>query len=113
MLRIGNVNPLSIMNGWKKRNVDMLACCWVFETVEMNRPAPSVVRIKKNAARHSVPKFPANGTWKISRATPDNQQHIQEADQHERQRLAQNQLHWPYGASPSIAPWCRFLFRAR
>src|SRR5450755_706927 len=67
MLRTGNENPLNIENGWNSRNVLMLACCFVFEMVEINKPAPSVVAMNNSAAKHNRPKLPAKGTWKISR----------------------------------------------
>jgi hypothetical protein len=50
--------------------VAIMACCCVREMVEMNRPAPRVVKRNTNAANISNRKRPLNGTWKISMAAP-------------------------------------------
>ena len=44
MFSIGNTKPERYIIGVMKKNVDVIiACCWVLEMVEMNRPSPSVV----------------------------------------------------------------------
>jgi len=41
---IGYANPDSNVAGKLNKNTDIMASCWVEQTVERNRPAPSVVK---------------------------------------------------------------------
>ena len=68
-MRIGNANPLSRNAGIIKKNVDINACCWVCETVEINNPAPSVVSRNKTEAKSSTRIFPRKGIQKTTNAT--------------------------------------------
>jgi hypothetical protein len=68
MLRIGNMNPLSMKAGAVKKNVDSMACCCVPEMVEMKRPAPSVVNRNRIAQPKSSARLPCSGVRKISSA---------------------------------------------
>ena len=44
MFSIGNTKPdRNIMGSRKKNTVVIMACCWVCDTVDTNRPRPSVV----------------------------------------------------------------------
>jgi hypothetical protein len=44
MLAMGVKNPDVIMANIEKNQVKNIACCWLEEIVEMNMPAPRVVK---------------------------------------------------------------------
>ena len=54
MVLMGNPNPEKVMAGIIKKKAVTIACCWVEETVEINRPTPNMHSRKRVA--------PANNT---------------------------------------------------
>ena len=62
MFRTGKVKPLSRKNGMKQRNVDIMACCCVRTTVEMNNPAPNEESRNSSEPSNSTHPLPRNGT---------------------------------------------------
>ena len=61
MLTMGKTKPLSIKKGRIKKNVVIMACCCVEETVEIKRPTPRVERRKRHVAIKSRMTLPDSG----------------------------------------------------
>jgi hypothetical protein len=61
ILAMGKTKPESMKKGRMKKKVVIMACCWVFDTVEMNNPMPRVLRRKRQTARKRAGGLPARG----------------------------------------------------
>jgi hypothetical protein len=64
------MKPESSIAGKKKKNVVIIACCWVWLTVEMNSPMPSVLSRKQVVPSSSSAKLPRIGM--SNQNTPTN-----------------------------------------
>src|SRR5260221_3513426 len=63
MFSIGNTKPERYIIGVMKKKVDVIiACCWVLEIVEMNRPSPRVVSRYTRLMATNSQKLPRSGT---------------------------------------------------
>src|SRR4030042_823485 len=59
---IGKISPLNNRNGRIKKNVVIMACCCVPDTVDMKSPIPMVLIKYKQTPAKSTRKFPLKGT---------------------------------------------------
>ena len=92
MVLMGNPNPEKVMAGMIKKNAVTIACCCVEETVEISRPTPSMHTNKKHRAGQQDQNMAAKWNLKPERAHRRNQRNIEEANQKEGQRLAENEF---------------------
>ena len=61
MFETGNTKPLNINIGRIKKMVDIIACCWVEEIVEMNSPIPRVLSRKRQVPANRSHALPLKG----------------------------------------------------
>ena len=84
ILSMGKANPESMKAGIAKKNVEICACCWVDEMVEMKRPMATELRRKRTAPQRRTKGFPLRGTSNQKHADESNHDDVQEADQGKR-----------------------------